>query len=95
MPCYAAGAGMKRNRGLLLVGVEEVHGLVLAAHRHGAPVARVPGLLVLVVALQRLRYSLRRGIMPSMGRGAGRDDHAAVAQGRERNGQAVHGLTQA
>ena len=41
---------MKRNRGLLLVGVEEVHGLVLAAHRHGAPVARVPGLLVLVVA---------------------------------------------
>ena len=28
-------------------------------------------------------------------RGARRDDHAAVAQGRESNGQAVHGLTQA
>ena len=36
--------------GLLLVGVEEVHGFVLAAHGHRAPVAGVPSILVLVIA---------------------------------------------
>mmetsp|Transcript_104335 Transcript_104335/g.300287 ORF Transcript_104335/g.300287 Transcript_104335/m.300287 type:complete len:510 (+) Transcript_104335:1344-2873(+) len=66
---------------LLLVGMEKVHGLILAGHGHGAPEAHVPSVFVLIIPRRDDHHAVAEG-----GEGIGQAVHGLAETSRLRVG---------